>query len=55
MLFTRSMFFRVTGPLARPDARENDMTAMTSWDLFGDLRSAQDELLRMTRLPRQLA
>ena len=29
------------------------MTTMTSWDLFGDLRSAQDELLRMTRLPRQ--
>ena len=29
------------------------MTTMTSWDLFGDLRSGQDELLRMTRLPRQ--
>ena len=29
------------------------MTTMTSWDLFGDLRSAQDELLRMTRTPRQ--
>ena len=29
------------------------MTTMTIWDLFGDLRSAQDELLRMTRLPRQ--
>jgi len=29
------------------------MTTMTSWDLFGDLRSAQDELLRMTRSPRQ--
>jgi HSP20 family protein len=25
--------------------RENDMTVMTSWDLFDDLRSAQDELL----------
>jgi HSP20 family protein len=25
---------------------ENDMTVMTSWDLFDDLRAAQDELLR---------
>ena len=25
------------------------MTVMTSWDLFDDLRAAQDELLRMTR------
>jgi HSP20 family protein len=30
--------------------RENDMTAMTNWDLFEDLRSAQDELLRMNRV-----
>jgi HSP20 family protein len=30
--------------------RENDMTTMTSWDLFEDLRSAQDELLRMNRV-----
>jgi HSP20 family protein len=29
--------------------RENDMTTMTSWDLFEDLRGAQDELLRMNR------
>jgi HSP20 family protein len=29
--------------------RENDMTTMTSWDLFEDLRSAQDEVLRMNR------
>jgi HSP20 family protein len=29
--------------------RENDMTTMTSWDLFEDLRSGQDELLRMNR------
>ena len=27
------------------------MTVMTSWDLFEDLRSAQDELLRMSRVP----
>ncbi len=27
------------------------MTVMTSWDLFDDLRSAQDELLRQTRMP----
>jgi HSP20 family protein len=31
--------------------RENDMTAITSWDLFDDLRSAQDELVRMGRMP----
>jgi HSP20 family protein len=30
--------------------RENDMTTMTSWDLFEDLRSGQDELLRMNRV-----
>jgi HSP20 family protein len=29
---------------------ENDMTVMTSWDLFDDLRSAQDELVRQGRL-----
>ncbi len=29
------------------------MTVMTSWDLFEDLRSAQDELVRMTRMPGQ--
>jgi HSP20 family protein len=28
-------------------SRENDMTMMTSWDLFEDLRAAQDEMLRM--------
>jgi HSP20 family protein len=27
------------------------MTAMTSWDLFDDLRSAQDELARLSRMP----
>jgi HSP20 family protein len=27
--------------------RENDMTTMTSWDLFEDLRRVQDELLRV--------
>jgi HSP20 family protein len=30
--------------------RENDMTTMTSWELFEDQRSAQDELLRMNRV-----
>jgi HSP20 family protein len=29
--------------------RENDMTVMTGWDLFEDLRAAQDEMLRMAR------
>jgi HSP20 family protein len=33
--------------------RENDMTTMTSWDLFEDLRSAQDEFLRMNRVNSQ--
>jgi len=27
------------------------MTVMTSWDLFDDLRSAQDELARQSRMP----
>jgi HSP20 family protein len=27
------------------------MTVMTSWDLFDDLRSAQDELTRLSRMP----
>jgi HSP20 family protein len=31
--------------------RENDMTVMTSWDLFDDLRNAQDELARLSRMP----
>jgi HSP20 family protein len=30
--------------------RENGMTVMTSWDLFDDLRSAQDELVRQSRM-----
>jgi HSP20 family protein len=29
------------------------MTITTSWDVFEDLRNAQDELLRMTRMPGQ--
>ncbi|HLX49454.1 MAG TPA: Hsp20/alpha crystallin family protein [Streptosporangiaceae bacterium] len=29
------------------------MTVMTTWDLFDDLRSAQDELVRMSRMPGQ--
>src|SRR5260370_37117517 len=42
------------GPSARARrVRENDMTVMTSWDLFEDLRSAQDELVRMSRMPGQ--
>jgi HSP20 family protein len=31
--------------------RENDMTVMTSWELFDDLRNAQDELMRQARMP----
>jgi HSP20 family protein len=33
--------------------RENDMTITTSWDLFEDLRSTQDEPMRMNMMPRQ--
>jgi HSP20 family protein len=33
--------------------RESDMTVMTGWDLFEDLRTAQDELVRMNRLRTQ--
>jgi HSP20 family protein len=40
------VFFRVAGPLARPDARENNMTVMTGLDLFEDLRAAQEKMLR---------
>ena len=29
------------------------MTAMASWELFEDIRDAQDELLRMNRMPAQ--
>ena len=29
------------------------MTMTTTWDVFEDLRNAQDELLRMTRMPGQ--
>ena len=29
------------------------MTVMTSWDLFDDMRTAQDELARMNRMPAQ--
>jgi HSP20 family protein len=32
---------------------ENDMTTTASWDAFEDLRSAQDELMRMSKLPVQ--
>jgi HSP20 family protein len=34
--------------------RENDMTVMTNWDLFDDLRSMQDELVRQSRMPGHL-
>jgi HSP20 family protein len=40
------VFFRVAGPLARPAARENNMTVMTGLDMFEDLRAAQEEMLR---------
>jgi HSP20 family protein len=43
------VFFRVAGSLTRPEARENEMTVMTGWDLFEDLRATQDEMLRAGR------
>jgi HSP20 family protein len=43
------VFFRVARPSAWPDERENDMTVMTGWDLFEDLRAAQDEVMRAGR------
>jgi HSP20 family protein len=35
--------------------RENDMTGMTRWELFEDLREAQDEMLRLNRMRAQRA
>ena len=49
-MFTRAVFFRgrrADGP-ARC-IRENDMTVMTSWELFEDLRAAQDEMMAVAR------
>jgi HSP20 family protein len=48
MSFTRTAFFPGSARAAGPAGfmRENDMTVMTSWDLFDDLRTAQDEMLR---------
>jgi HSP20 family protein len=55
MSFTRIAFLsrvrQAAGPARR--TRENDMTVTTSWDLFDDLRTAQDELARMNRMPGQ--
>jgi hypothetical protein len=51
MSFTRIAFFPGSAWAVGPAEcmRENDMTVMTSWDLFDDMRTAQDELLRMNR------
>jgi HSP20 family protein len=52
VVHSNCIFSRVrqaVGPARR--VRENDMTVMTSWDLFDDLRSAQDELARLSRMP----
>ena len=49
MLFTRVVFFRGPGHPPGQMQRENHMTVMTTWDVFEDLRAAQDELLRLTR------
>jgi HSP20 family protein len=53
MSFTRIAFFPgITGPSGSARRmRENGMTVMTTWDLFDDLRSAQDELVRQARMP----
>jgi HSP20 family protein len=41
------VFFRVAGPMARPDHRENDMTATTSRGLAGNSRTTRDEAERV--------
>jgi HSP20 family protein len=54
MSFTRIAFFPGSpGRWPGESTRENDMTVVTSWDLFDDLRTAQDELARMHRMPGQ--
>src|SRR5579862_9567541 len=54
MSFTRIAFFPESpGCRSGESTRENDMTVVTSWDLFDDLRSAQDDLARMSRMPGQ--
>jgi HSP20 family protein len=40
------VFFRVAGPLAWPNERENEMTVTTGLDLFEDLLAVQDEAIR---------
>jgi len=47
MVFTWAVFFRVAGPMARPDTRENDMTATTSRGLPGNRRTGRDEVSRV--------
>jgi HSP20 family protein len=41
------VFFRVSGPLAWPEARENEMTVTTGREAFEDLRAAQGEVPRV--------
>src|SRR5690242_4413703 len=47
MSFTRIAFFPGSAWAvgSAEQMRENDMTVMTSWELFDDMRTAQDELL----------
>jgi len=47
MVFTRAVFFRDCRAAGPARLRENDMTVMTSWDLFEDFRAIQEEMLRM--------
>jgi HSP20 family protein len=53
MSFTGRFLTGPSGQPVRPDAREDDMTVTASWDLFEDLRDAQDELMRINRLRAQ--
>ena len=48
--FTETHSSGVVGPPARPAAKGEDMTVMTGWDLFEDLREVQEQVLRMNRL-----
>jgi hypothetical protein len=45
------MFFRVAGPLGRPDARENDMTPITGRKVSEASRAGRDEIPRAAISP----
>ncbi len=46
-MFTRTVFFRVAGPMAWSDTKGNTMTAMTSRGLAGNSHTARDGVPRV--------